>query len=502
MFKNYARVAIVIALIFAGPIFLRADQQSAAPSRGINASEAAAGWRSLSDGKTLTGWTTIGDVRWTITDGAFTANPSKQSATPMQGFLRSTEEFSDFELKAEFWADPNANSGLFIRCGTPARPNSLGTGYEINVSDDHPVTPTGGIVGVHSTLPYRVKSVGKWSLFEVRAEGNHLIVKVNGETTVDAHDDKFTNGAIGLQAGGPNGPGLIRYRNIRVRPLPTAAAAGTGTSATQSAKPQGSPGPRSFLIEDMTWTEVRDAIVAGKTTAIYYTGAIEQNGPGVALGKHLFIAHYLAQRIAEQLGNALVYPTMPFAPTGDWGLTSPGVIDPAKRTSHMRMSGSVNVSEETYGAVARDVALSAIAAGFKNVVLINDHGSGQQTLAAVAAQMNKDFGPRGIHVYHIPDLYYKEKDVMRDYLPKHNLPLDNHAGTDDASEVLFIDHAVNRNDPRWIRPDKLVSTAGANDPSGVNGDQTKATLEMGKIFTDAKVSLAVAQIKQLIAEAK
>ena len=73
----------------------------------------------------------------------------------------------------------------------------------------------------------------------------------------------------------------------------------------------------------------RDAIVAGKTTAIYYTGAIEQNGPGVALGKHLFIAHYLAQRIAEQLGNALIYPTMPFAPTGDWGLTSPGVIDPA-----------------------------------------------------------------------------------------------------------------------------------------------------------------------------
>jgi len=67
--------------------------------------------------------------------------------------------------------------------------------------------------------------------------------------------------------------------------------------------------------------------------------------------------------------------------------------------------------------------------------------------------------------------------------------------------VLFIDRAVNGNDPRWIRPDKLVS-AGPNDPSGVNGDQTKATLEMGKFFTDAKVSLAVAQIKQLIAEAK
>jgi creatinine amidohydrolase len=478
---RFAAVILVLGLV--APV----------PARGQSAGD---GWRSLFDGKTLSGWTTVGDVRWSVVDGALSANPSTQSQTPMQGFLRTTEAFGDFELKAEFWADRNTNSGLFIRCGPPARAGSLGQCYEINISDDHAVSPTGSIVGVHSTLPNRVKSVGKWSLFEVTADGNHLVVKVNGETAVDSRDDKFTRGAVGLQAGGPNGPGLIKFRNIRIRPL----AAPAGTTA-QSAKPQGSSGPRSLLIEDMTWTEVRDAIAAGKTTAIYYTGAIEQNGPGVALGKHLFIAHYLAQRIAEQLGNALVYPTLPFAPTGDWGLTSPGVIDPAKRTSHMRMNGSVNVSEETFGAVAHDVALSAIAAGFKNVVLIDDHGSGQQTLAKVAEQLNKDFGPRGIHVYHIPDLYYKEKDVMRDYLPKHNLPLDNHGGTDDTSEVLFIDRAVNKNDPRWIRPDKLVN-AGADDPSGINGDQTKATLEMGKFFTDAKINLAVEQIRQLISAGK
>src|ERR1700735_4282033 len=88
---------------------------------------------------------------------------------------------------------------------------------------------------------------------------------------------------------------------------------------------------KSLLIEDMTWTEVRDAIAAGQTTAIYYAGSIEQNGPGMALGKHVFIAHYLGQKIAAQLGNALVYPTMPFAPTGNWGLSGPGDIDPAKK---------------------------------------------------------------------------------------------------------------------------------------------------------------------------
>jgi creatinine amidohydrolase len=85
----------------------------------------------------------------------------------------------------------------------------------------------------------------------------------------------------------------------------------------------------SLLVEDMTWTEVRDAIARGKTTAIYYAGSIEQNGPGVALGKHVFIAHYLAAKLAAQLGNALVFPSMPFAQTGEWGLSAPGSMDPS-----------------------------------------------------------------------------------------------------------------------------------------------------------------------------
>src|SRR5262245_13533898 len=59
-------------------------------------------WRSLSDGKTMTGWTTVGGVKWTVADGAFTANPSLQTKEPLQGFLRTTEEFGDFDLRAEF----------------------------------------------------------------------------------------------------------------------------------------------------------------------------------------------------------------------------------------------------------------------------------------------------------------------------------------------------------------------------------------------------------------
>ena len=236
---------------------------------------------------------------------------------------------------------------------------------------------------------------------------------------------------------------------------------------------------KSLLIEDLTWTEVRDAIAAGKTTALYYAGSIEQNGPGMALGKHLFLAHYISQRIAEQLGNALVYPTMPFAPAGD----------PAKKTGHMRFPGSVSLSEETFGRVAQEVAISAIAAGFKTVALMGDHGSGQDTLKKVAAGLDREWSSKGVRVLYIPDLYYKEKEQMREYLTQHKMVLDQHAGVDDTSEVMFIDR-----EKKWIRRDKLAPDTGK---MGVNGDPTQATPELGKMFVDFKIKDAVEQIRRL-----
>ena len=84
-------------------------------------------------------------------------------------------------------------------------------------------------------------------------------------------------------------------------------------------------GQRSVYLEDLTWPEVQSAIAAGKNNAIIYVGSTEQNGPHMAIGKHNFIARWVAGAIAIKLGDALVYPTLPFAPTGD----------AIKRTGHM-----------------------------------------------------------------------------------------------------------------------------------------------------------------------
>jgi len=233
------------------------------------------------------------------------------------------------------------------------------------------------------------------------------------------------------------------------------------------------------LIEEMTWTEVRDAIAAGRTTAIIYVGSTEQNGPHMAIGKHTFIAHYVAQRIAEELGDALVYPTLPFAPTGN----------PAAKTGHMRFPGSVSLSATVFDGVVRGIAASAIAAGFRQIYIMGDHGEGQEQLRDVALSLDANWRAKGMRVRYVPDLYYKEKEQARAYLAQRHIAPDRHAGTDDTSELLYIDSL-------WIRRDKLAKSDSTEQATtGVDGDPTKATREMGEVFIGYKVADAVAQIR-------
>ena len=241
---------------------------------------------------------------------------------------------------------------------------------------------------------------------------------------------------------------------------------------------------RSVYIEDLTWPEVRQAIQSGKTNAIIYTGSTEQNGPHMAIGKHNFIARWVAGAIAIKLGDALVYPTLPFAPTGD----------AVKRTAHMRFPGSVTLTPQTYRSVVHDVALSAIDAGFHNVFIMGDHGDGQDVLGAVAKELDAQWKPKGVRVFYVPDLYFKEKEQARAYEASHGLPThDVHAGIDDTSELMALDGGH-----KWIRADKLAPSEGAQTArTGVDGDPTKATAALGDVFLQYKIDDAVSQIRAL-----
>jgi creatinine amidohydrolase len=234
---------------------------------------------------------------------------------------------------------------------------------------------------------------------------------------------------------------------------------------------------RSVWIDDLTWPEVRDAIAGGKSTAIVFVGSSEQNGPHMAIGKHNFIARYCAQRIAEQLGDALVYPVLPYAITGD----------AATRSGHMRFPGSVTLPPELFSGVVRAIAQSALAAGFKLVALMGDHGGGQDELARVAQSLDAQSRRGGARVLYVGDLYTKADTQFDEMLAKRGIQSKElHAGISDTSAIMFLDA------DKWIRKDQI---AAASEQTGVQGTPQLASAELGKIYLDLKIENAVSQIR-------
>jgi len=168
---------------------------------------AQAGWKVLLDGTNMNQWTPIGMANWRVVDGAV------QADSGMGGFLVSKEMYGDFELRAEFWVTPDANSGIFIRGEDPKQITAMNA-YEVNIFDTRPdqTYRTGGIVDV--AKPMSVINTGnKWNTYEITAKGPRLVVRLNNMPMVDVQDMKHARGVIALQAGA----GTVKFRRVEIR---------------------------------------------------------------------------------------------------------------------------------------------------------------------------------------------------------------------------------------------------------------------------------------------
>jgi hypothetical protein len=166
-------------------------------------------WVTLFDGANIDHFDTLGEAEWNIIDDYVEADGYKSS------YLVTRETYGDFELEVEFWPSPDANSGVYIRCQNPLEVNA-DSGYEINIYDtnENPDNRTGAII--HFSPPLEETVVGgQWNKYEIKAEGSRIVAHLNGTLVADIDDDTYAAGPIALQ----NNGGLIRFRNIRVRPL-------------------------------------------------------------------------------------------------------------------------------------------------------------------------------------------------------------------------------------------------------------------------------------------
>jgi hypothetical protein len=193
--------AITLALLLIGFAVILHGQ----PASG----QTDAGWITLFDGKSLEGWSPIGDANWRVEDGAIVTDKGK-------GYLVSKNTYTDYEIRAEFWVSDDANTGVFIRCTDPAKVDSK-TGYEVNIFDQRPDPSygTGAIVDVAKAATV-LKTGGKWNTYEIVAKGSKFTVTLNGVRTVDgAEDAKHASGHIALQGFA----GTIKFRKVDIKPL-------------------------------------------------------------------------------------------------------------------------------------------------------------------------------------------------------------------------------------------------------------------------------------------
>jgi len=241
--------------------------------------------------------------------------------------------------------------------------------------------------------------------------------------------------------------------------------------------------PDTILLEELTWTELRAAIQAGKTTVIVPIGGTEQNGPHMALGKHNARVKALAERIGRLLGNAVVAPVIAYVPEG--------ALQPV--TGHMRFPGTITVADDVFQRGLESAAQSFRLHGFRDIVFLGDHGSTQAGQKAVARKLNREWQAGPVRAHAIEQYYRAATHDFRELLRARGYRADElgeHAALADTSLTLALE-------PRLVRR----APPGTNDRlpglgTGVDGDPSRASADLGRLGVELIVSRTIAAIRE------
>lgn len=256
-----------------------------------------------------------------------------------------------------------------------------------------------------------------------------------------------------------------------------------------SAPAGAAPSSSSVFLEDFTWTELRAAISQGMTTAIVPVGGTEQSGPALTLGKHNVRVRLLSERIARELGDAVVAPVLAYVPEGS--ITPP--------TSHMRFAGTLSIPTNVFDATLEAIAGSLRAHGFRNIVLLGDHGGYQRELGRVAERLNHQWTPGPARVFAPPEYFRASTEGFAGLLRSRGFRDDEigtHAALADTSLQLALA-------PTTVRKEVLQSGTRLDQSVGIYGGFPQhASAELGELGVDEIVRQTVAAIRQQIQTAQ
>ena len=242
-------------------------------------------------------------------------------------------------------------------------------------------------------------------------------------------------------------------------------------------------------IEEQTWMETRDAIKAGKTTAIIGSGGVEKNGPYNANGKHNYVLRSTCNAIARRLGNALCAPIVTM---------EPGNVDNPNITP-----GSVFITQETFRAVLRDMSTSLKSMGFRDIVMIADSGGNVNGMTDVAKELNAKWNGNPARVYYVTE-YYTQDIWSYDYLKTLGIlqqPDVRSATRWDIHDDYHYESLVALTDPKLIRAEQRIK-AGKFTINQVEIGSVQKMQENGRKLLEYRAKIAADAITKAIAEWK
>jgi hypothetical protein len=188
------------------------------------------GWISMFDGKTLSGWKSNDE-----TPGCFSVEDGKLKVSGGRAHLfyvgaDGKAAFKNFEFKAKVMTTPGSNSGIYFHTafqekGWPEK------GFECQVNTTHKdPKKTGGLYAILDVMNNAPSQDNEWFDYEIKVEGKHVVVKINGKVTADWTEPadwqppakmpgrRLAEGAICLQGHDPKS--TVYYKDLAIKPLP------------------------------------------------------------------------------------------------------------------------------------------------------------------------------------------------------------------------------------------------------------------------------------------
>jgi len=201
--RTLARAALVTAVVLA----------ACSAGDGGSRAEAAAGWTPVFNGKDLKGWgKPTGHAIWKVEDGMLVGTQTDGRG----GDLYTEKAYDNFELRFTYKVVWPANSGVWFRGK-----------YQFDILKyKKPVAFSGtlycpGKMFITTNLKEDLENRGGWNEGQIYANGDHLILWLNGAKVGECHDKTHAKGPIGIQVhGGNNFKGMtIMIKKMELRPL-------------------------------------------------------------------------------------------------------------------------------------------------------------------------------------------------------------------------------------------------------------------------------------------